>query len=456
MSVTFGTFDPSAIPWQDKAADDILCKLDYSLGVHEVLLSGAVGSAKSTLAAWLIIRHCLKHKGARVLIGRRSLPDLKKTIYQGLKDMLDESQFVEGKHYTYQDTTANIQFPCTGSEVIAGTWADKRYKKFRSLQLSMYAIEEITENNKEDKQAYDEIKMRVGRIPHIKENLGLSMTNPDSPAHWAYKYFIKGAETNPLRHVYYSVTRDNPFLPKTYVDKLEAELDPKQARRMLYGEWTEIDTDRVYYNYQGDVNFRNYDYKYDKALPIFVAHDFNIGVGKPMSALVGQYKRGASGLVEFHCADSILIEGARTDAICAEIANRGLYHKGSRVEVYGDASGKSRDTRNIKSDYDIISTFLSNLEPRVTHELKIPLANPPLRERHNLTNASFMSAAGHATCFIYRGAADLDTGLRLTQYKKGANLDENDQLREQHVTTALGYCQYAVLKKKKLGPITAG
>ena len=85
--------------------------------------------------------------------------------------------------------------------------------------------------------------MRVGRLPHIKTNLSLSATNPDSPSHWVYKYFI--TSDNPMRHVYYSITEDNPFLPDWYIEQLKSTLDPKMAARMLRGEWIAFAADVV-------------------------------------------------------------------------------------------------------------------------------------------------------------------------------------------------------------------
>lgn len=447
---TFSTFNPEIIPWQDKAYDQTLEEFDYSLGVHEVLLSGAIGSGKSVLGCHMALNHVMSNIGSRCLIARRTLPDLKKTLFITIMELLDESCFKEGKHYGYRETTGEIWFPPWKSEMIPGTWADKRYKKFRSLQLSMALIEELTENNQEDKQAYDEIVMRLNRISTVRQNLVVAMTNPDSPAHWAYRYFIESE--NKLRHVFYSITEDNPFLPKSYIDKLKSELDPRMAERMLFGKWTEVSQDKIYYSYETDLNFVKSSYAFDPALPVDVMHDFNISLGKPMSAAVGQVKNGI-----FHVAATILIDGARTNAICEEIANRGYYEKGSMVRVYGDATGKHSDSRNVRSDYDIIRQFLANLKRKdgtaLAFEMNVPQSNPAIRDRHNCLNALFCNAKKERSMFIYKEAKDADVGFRLTNLKKGAQLTEDDTLREQHVTTAVGYWAHYIKTRLKPGPI---
>jgi len=184
---SFDYFDPSVIPMQDKLFDDILCNFDYSMGTHEVLLSGSVGSTKSLVAAHLGLRHVLTYPRSRLLLARRSLPDLKQTIFQKIIEHIDGSG-IEKYITSIAYERGYISF-ANGSEIISRSWADKRYMKFRSLELSACIIEELTENIGDDAKAYHEIKMRIGRLNHVPEKWIISCTNPDEPGHWVYKYF---------------------------------------------------------------------------------------------------------------------------------------------------------------------------------------------------------------------------------------------------------------------------
>lgn len=430
MTVTLETFNPKDIPWQLTVVKDIKKKYNFNDGVHEVLLSGAVGSAKTTLLAHLICCHALDNKHAKILIGRRSLPDLKKTLYQKVIDHLNFKGFEQGKDYEFQGTTGNIQFLRTGSEVISASWADKRYMKFRSLELSMAVFEELTENNEDDSTAYKEISMRVGRINHINEKLIISATNPDSPGHWAYKYFIESKSQ--LRHVYYSKTEDNKFLPPSYIERLKTDLDPKMARRMLHGEWLEIDKDRIYYAYQTERNFKDAAYEINKAYPIALCFDFNIGANKPMSSCAYQFVNGA-----FHVFDEVIIHGARTADVMDAWFDRGLFTHGCKIIVHGDATGAARNTRSIHSDYDIIKKFVSTITPH--YEMQVPRDNPPVRTRHNRVNAYCLNEAGQTRLYVYNKCKTVHDGMRLTALKKGGDYIEDDSKPYQHVTTALGY-----------------
>ena len=423
------TFDPKVIPYQYDVINGLWNEFDYSTGKHEVLLSGSVGSAKSVLMAHIVLRHCIKNPKAKVLIGRKALPDLKATIFSKILEHM-EKDWIEGVDYKVNHTTASIRF-ANGSEIISRSWSDNRYKKMRSLELSAACIEELTENDDSAKEAYDEIAMRVGRIPGIKQNFIISATNPDSPSHWAYDYFINSDK--PTRHVYYSVTTDNPFLPDWYIEQLKEDLDPKMARRMIYGEWIEIGKDVIYHAYNREKNYCNEPYQINKAHPVHISWDFNIGEGKPLSLCLFQHIDN-----HFHFFNEVVVQGARTLDSCEELSARGLLDLPVEYKIHGDATGAANTTKALHSDYDIIKKFFSNYK-NIRYQLQVPRSNPPVRSRHNILNAYCENEAGQRRLTVYKDAPTLDKGLRLTALKKGGSYIEDDSKPYQHVTTAAGY-----------------
>lgn len=428
-SPNLSNFDPSIIPHQAKVLDDFQ-DYDWSLGVHEVLLSGSVGSAKSILMAHIIVRHCIENPRARVLLGRRAMPDVRDTIYREIIHHMQDS-LTEGVHYHKQDNICRVYFR-NGSEILTRTWADKRYNKVRSLALSMACIEELTENNESDMQAYLEIKMRLNRIPWIKKNILLCATNPDSPSHWAYKYFEMPKPTAPTKHVYYSKTSDNPFLPESYIKQLRQDLDPKMAKRMIDGEWIDIRGEFIYYAYEKEKNFINKSYEINRKLPIHLTFDFNIGEGKPMSCALMQFTWPNA-----HIFNESVIQGVRTADVIEDLDNRGLLFKDCKYIINGDASGKHKDTRSSRSDYDIIKHELS--KRGIIWEYHVSPGNPPIRTRHNKVNGMFLNAEGERRLFVYKDALIADEGFRLTKLKPGANYIEDDSKPYQHISTAIGY-----------------
>lgn len=435
---TLETFNPYAVPYQGKVVELVRRDWDYSKGNLEILLSGSYGSAKSILIAHLVVTHCIENERASALLARKSLPDIKETIFKEVVEHLQDTSMVLGVDYWIKETTASIRFK-NGSEIKSISWADKKYKKGRSRKISFLAFEELTENNEEDKEAFLTLKARLRRLPHVKENVLIAATNPDSPSHWVYRYFF--LEKAFTKFVFKSVTSDNPFLDPVYIEQLKRDLDPKAVQRYIYGEWVELTKDQVYYNYDTDRNFKDdieflpEDYKVLK-----ICHDFNIGKGKPMSAAAA-FQRGE----EYHFFKAFHVEGARTANIMDEIASSGILDQFKKIEVYGDASGGSNDTRSIETDYDIIESFLSNYiikdGPRkgehLKFELKIPRSNPPIRRRHNLVNAFFMNDNKEVRLYLYDKW--LDEGFRLTAFLKNSFLTEDDSLPQQHATTAIGY-----------------
>jgi hypothetical protein len=436
---SFSEFDPTLIPYQIRVLADIYERFDYKDGKHEVLLSGSIGSAKSLLMAHLVIRHCLETPRARVLLGRKSMPDLKDTIFSKILEHM-EGDFVQDVHYYLNAMRAYIRFN-NGSEIMSRSWADNHPEKVRSLDLSMAVIEELTETDNDN--AYNEIAGRVGRLSHVDRCYIISATNPDSPSHWAYKYFME--TPTPTKHVYYSITTDNPFLPSGYVKQLKANMDAKRALRMIYGQWVAIDEERIYHAF-GEHNVVNFEYIANHTFETIITFDFNIGQGKPMSCALIQYDSNAD---TFHVYGEAVIEGASTNELMDDLFARGLLKSGMQVTVCGDAAGKHRDTRSKRSDYDIIYQALQANNVQFVN--KVLASNPPIRSRHNLVNAYCKDANGRIRLYVYPNAKVAKKGLDQSALKKGAGYIEDDSKAYQHITTSLGYCVNAITLEQRRG-----
>lgn len=259
-------------------------------------------------------------------------------------------------------------------------------------------------------------------------------------------------ERPPTMHVFYSKTEDNPFLPAWYKEQLARDLDPIEAEIMLRGRWLARKSgDKIYHQYTRARNFRSERYQPNLYYPIRISWDFNIALGKPLSAVVFQYLEDKD---EFHFFDQVVIEGLRTQESLEELAGKGILDLFEETEdgrqiparfvVHGDAAGKHRDTRNNRSDYDIIAKFFGNFtqsttRQRITYELQVPAANPGIKARHNLVNAYLNNSLGEVRLFVYETAPMLDKGFRLTKLKRGAQYAEDDSVDCQHITTAAGY-----------------
>lgn len=440
-------FNPHIIPVQFDVIKQVRRDFDYEKdGVLEVLLSGSYGSAKSILMAHLVVTHVTMFNRARCCLCRKAMPDLKDTILTKILEHM-EGVYIEGEHYDYNKSGSPRLTFWTESEIICRSWSDKKYGKFKSLELSMAAIEELTENsNEEFLEFYTKLVPRVGRLKHVPESFVISATNPDSPAHAAYDWFFKN---NPNRKVFLSRTSDNPFLPDTYISQLMQTLTSQEIRRYVYGEWVEITSEVIYYAYNSKVSGVLQNYKIDYSYPVYLSWDFNIGHNKPMSMVMSQYIKG-----NFFFFDEVVIHSARTLDVLEEINARGYFDLPITFIIHGDATGRRRDTRSIHSDYEVITKYLSNLVGVYGHikfEVDVGLSNPPIRTRHSLVNGKLMNAFNQTSVYLdMNKCKNLDKGLKLTMLKKGGSYIEDDSLEFQHVTTAMGYHICRILGNEKL------
>lgn len=429
------------LPTQMQVIRDVRKTFDYSKGVHEIMLSGSVGSAKTLLLAHLIITHCLFFKRAHFGIGRYTRRELTDTLLNVILQHIDGLVT-----FDYNKTIGQIIF-MNDSKITSHSWSDKNTKKFRSYEFSGFAIEELTENKSED--FYKEIYMRVGRLRHVPEKILISATNPDEPDHWAYKRFIDTKKPNV--HTYYSKTHENPYLPEGYIEQLETSLDPKMLRRMLYGEWLSISKEVIYYAYDDQHNFIDAAYEVKEGLPFMLSFDFNIALGKPMSAAIAQFDG-----TNYHFFDEVVVEGARTESVLEEIYGRGYFSKPDRMFlIYGDATGRHKDTRSNHSDYSIIEKFLANVKTSSGAPLKFKmcqgLKNPKIRDRHNLVNGFLHNSREQHRIKVYAKAKTIREGLKSCRLKESAHYIEDDSQHFQHITTAVGYLIYEHQNSLKTG-----
>ena len=444
------------LPWQYRAFYDARKVYDYSLGPQFVLFSGCVGSAKSVGGVFETCHHAVTKPNTTIVLGRLALPDLKKTLFADTLEMLSGT-FREGRDFRVNRTQGNIHLR-NGTDLISTTWVDKRYKsKFRSLRLSMITVEEIVESDSNYWGFFDEAIGRLGRVPHVKENMFLAMTNPDEPSHPVYNFWqnkclkkYKGYATNGRdRHIYYSSIADNPYLPEFYEASLRDKFDAQMAQRMLDGKWIYIGRDKCYYAYDPSLHIAPEKLKVDRGLDLRLCFDFNIAKDKPMSSCIMQFDRKSNNASHnnrrFRVLDEVCVEGMRTLNVMEEWARRGwldLPHN-PPIVVHGDASGNHRQTSALRTDYEIIEHFLTNYDRRDNNRLRARIRvqnkNPGLRERHNTVNSQLKNADGVVRVAINKSCAQVCEGLSSTKLKDVQTYIEDPTTKGQDMTSALSY-----------------
>lgn len=326
-----------------------------------------------------------------------------------------------------------------------GCWSEilcrslDNYEMLSGLEVNWIWVDEAWQTSRD---AIDLLLARLRDDRNTPRQL-LVTTTLDDPESWMYKLFVE--EFNPkVMDVIYATTYENYNLPEDYIPTLQRTYTKELFQRMVMAEWITLGGVRIYYAFSRnlhvpteDADIRDVDF--DPELPVCWTLDFNIGEGKPMSSALAQVKkyRRDDGTVtqEVHFFDEIVIESADTSHAIDECESKPWFKDvvggKENFRVYGDATGRHRDTRSRTTDYEILTN-------RGFYRQYVPMSNPSIRNRHNAVNSMLLNAAGEVRVKVHPRCKTLIKGLATTKLKKGAGYVE-DETYSQHITTAVGY-----------------
>ena len=188
---------------------------------------GSAGSAKSYfITQKLIIRAC--RKPIKILVCRRYGTTIRNSCFSLFKDILAYWKLTP--YVKIRETDFNIKFP-NGSEIIF-LGLDDETKLLSLNNIGCIFIEEAYEVTKEIVEQLN-LRMRA----KIENQQIILAFNPISKNSWLYDF----CEKNPPKNCLYihSTYKDNPFLPKEYVESMEEMIvrNPAKARVYAFGEW---------------------------------------------------------------------------------------------------------------------------------------------------------------------------------------------------------------------------
>ena len=203
---------------------------DYETRVN--VFYGGAGSGKSYFVMQKIILKALDSQ-RKVLIVRKVGATLKESVWSLTLELIHTGGLTPAvKQINKSDLT--IEF-LNGSVLLFKGLDDS--EKIKSINgITDIVIEEATEITLDD---FTQLNLRLrSKKPNNQIHL---MFNPVSKANWVYKYFF---ETKPDNCVIVQTTyRDNPHLPKEYVDSLHALENKNPAYYKIYvrGEFATLD-----------------------------------------------------------------------------------------------------------------------------------------------------------------------------------------------------------------------
>lgn len=210
------------------------CYLPYirDYGTRVNVFYGGAGSGKSYFVMQKIILKALDSQ-RKVLIVRKVGATLKESVWSLTLELIHTGGLTPAvKQINKSDLT--IEF-LNGSVLLFKGLDDS--EKIKSINgITDIVIEEATEITLDD---FTQLNLRLrSKKPNNQIHL---MFNPVSKANWVYKYFF---ETKPANCVIVQTTyKDNPHLPKEYVDSLHALENKNPAYYKIYvrGKFATLD-----------------------------------------------------------------------------------------------------------------------------------------------------------------------------------------------------------------------
>ena len=405
-----------------------------------IYIQGGVGSGKSFGIGDKLVQYRTESSYNRCLLGANTYSQLRDSTVEAVTESLMRYGLYEDEHFDVNWSKKIIDLQ--GMRIFLRSFENDINKSIAGMTLHKILLDEFAFFGRPSQDGQYIYNKLLGRMRGTKNIKGDYLTHQfcafSSPNGYNHCNDI-WVENATKEHLFIKcATKDNIFLPDGFYDSLVAAYGgehTKLALQELFGEFVDLVSDRPYWGFNREKAFQaETRYKYKLNQHIDIMHDFNIGVGKPMSLAVGQFDGN-----KFHVAKTICIESMRTEQIMEELASYGVLELPTIFRVFGDATGKNRDTRNNWNDYEIIERFLSNYKTKdgreLQFELHVPRANPRIRTRHNIANLEFQKD----NVKIYKDAKTASDGFLKTKFLKASNLIEDDSLFEQHVTTAITY-----------------
>jgi len=291
-----------------------------------LLNSGGVGSGKTYSIVLRSLKLSLEYPGIKGLLGAQTMPLLRDTTMSEFENLVP-SKLIK----TYNKSTKTFVFK-NGSTILFRSFDDAN--KFKSMNLGFIGIEEMTDVKHE---IFKMLRTRLRQKDVIHSLFGA--TNPGAFTNWVYKDFFE----NPIpgSKVITSISRDNPFLPVSYLEDLETlrVTNPEYYSRMVEGIWGALEGVIYQLSMSQRVEHSNLPGEYDQIIAgLDFGHDHPtalsvIGLRDPFCYIIDElYKRqlSTSSIISevkrYHTQykfSAIYCDGARPEII-QDLQNAGL------------------------------------------------------------------------------------------------------------------------------------
>jgi hypothetical protein len=379
--------------------------------------SGPIGSGKSQALCQEAIKLTYQNPGRLGLLGAPTYPMLRDATQASLLEILDVNEIP----YEHNKAENLLVMKETRSRILFRSVEE--FERLRGTNLAWFGLDELTYTQEE---SWLRLEGRL-RDPQAKRLCGFAVWTPKG-FNWVYRKFV-AKELEGYGLVKAPAYENRHLLDKVanYYEQLRNSYDEKFYDQEVMGLYLSQEGGRVYSAFTQNQNV--VPATVDPRLPLLWALDFNVD---PMSSVIAQRDRDKVTVVA-----EIVIRHATTQEACAEFIKRYPRHDAG-VVIYGDASGFHGQTTGT-SDYEMIQEYFSACS-NIRLERRVPKANPPVKDRLNLTNRLLKSASGRIGLTVDPKCKELIQDFEEVCFKEDGNQIDKDRDRlRTHLSDALGY-----------------
>ena len=331
-------------------------------------------------------------------------------------------------YWACQPNETDLRIEIKGGGTICLRGADN-YDSLRGEGLDFLVLDEYASIGKE---AWQEVLR-----PSLADRQGkaLFIGTPRGYNHFYDLY--QEALNQPDWETFQFTTEQGGNVTKEEILSATHDLDERTFRQEFQATFENLGSGLVYFAFDrlkdvGPVRF-------NPKLPLFWSLDFNVN---PMCSVIGQREGDRINVLA-----EVALPDSNTRAACAAFMDR-IAQLGqvsphlTRIQIYGDATGRGRQTAASRTDWQIVQDFFKLYPYNVN--FKVPSSNPPVRDRTNCVNAMLCNQAGERRLRIHPDCKQLIQDLERVRWGSDANgntlavIDKSDTARS-HSSDALGY-----------------
>ena len=232
-------------------------------------------------------------------------------------------------------------------------------------------------------------------------------------------------------------TAEGGNVTREELDSAAKQLDERTYRQEFEATFENLGVGRAYYAFDRAHNVAKIPFSCQ--LPVCWAIDFNMN---PLCSVLAHFIP-----TKVHILEEIILPNSNTLQACEEFLNRTEKWRTDwpmKVYLYGDATGSQRRTSASRTDWQIVMDFFRRYPNLFEVTLRVPSANPPVKDRINCVNAMLRNHDGQHRIMIDPSCKELihdfeQVSWRADPHGNGlAELDKSDP-RRTHVSDAVGY-----------------